>query len=304
MKNILVIGSINMDLTIQVDRMPRAGETLNGYGLAANPGGKGANQAAAMAKLGAPVRMLGAVGRDGYGAQLRAALGSCGVDCAAVSEAAAPTGLALITVCRGENCIIIDAGANGAVLPEMIDRNAALLDWADLVVLQLEIPLETVLYAAKAAKASNATVILNPAPAKSVLPDALFRCVDLLIPNEHEASLLLGGKPVSADNAQTAAQELYEKLKSRVIITLGSKGCVYYDGFSSLFQPAATVTAVDTTAAGDSFIGGLCCALSADSSIAAAIRYATAVSSVTVTRHGAMSSLPTKEEADTAYRAL
>lgn len=304
MKNILVIGSINMDLTIQVDRIPRAGETLKGYGLAANPGGKGANQAAAMAKLGAPVRMLGAVGRDEYGARLRASLSSCGVDCSAVANADAHTGLAFITVCRGDNCIVIDSGANGAVLPETIRQHAALLDWADILVLQLEIPLETVAYAAKAAKAAGTFVILNPAPAGQTLPETLLRHVDLLIPNEHEASLLLGGKPVSAENAQTAARELYEAYNSGVIITLGGKGCVYYDGSALLCQPAAAVAAVDTTAAGDSFIGGLCCAIAADAPMEKAVRYATAVSSVTVTRHGALPSLPAKAEADAAFERM
>ncbi len=305
MKNILVIGSINMDLAIQVDHMPKTGETLKGWGLTTNAGGKGANQAAAMAKLGAPVRMLGAVGRDSYGAQLRAALDACGVDCASVSAIQdLPTGLALITVCRGDNCIIIESGANAAVLPEMIHQNASLLDWADLVVLQLEIPLETVVYAAKAAKEAQASVILNPAPAYRTLPEELFCNVDLLIPNEHEASLLLDGRPVSEKNAQEAARELHEKFHSSIIITLGSKGCVYCDGRTSLYQPAAAVTAVDTTAAGDSFIGGLCCAIAADTPIKDAIRYATAVSSVTVTRRGAIPSLPIKAEADAAYGML
>lgn len=304
MKNTLVIGSINMDLTIQVDRMPKMGETLAGHGLTTNVGGKGANQAAAAARLGAPVRMLGAIGSDGYGAQIRAALNACGVDCTAVADTGAPTGLAMITVCRGDNCIIIDSGANALVLPEMIDQNADLLDWADFVVLQLEIPLETVVYAAKAAKAANAAVILNPAPMEAPLPEALLESVDLLVPNEHEASLLLGGKEVCAENALEAAQELYAICGSSVLITLGGDGSVYYNGAVSLRQQAASVVAVDTTAAGDSFIGGLCCAMAADRPIEDAIRYATAVSSLTVTRHGAIPSLPTKAEADAAYGML
>lgn len=305
MKNILVIGSINMDLAIQVDRMPRAGETLPGHGLTTSAGGKGANQAAAMAKLGAPVRMLGAVGQDSYGSQLLAVLKSCGVDCTWVDiRKDVPTGLALITVCRDDNCIVIDAGANARILPETVKQNTALLDWADIVVLQLEVPLETVVYAAKAAKDTHATVILNPAPAYCTLPDTLLRNVDLLVPNEHEASLLLGGKQISVENAQMAARELYRKFGCSVIITLGSRGCVYSDGKTALYQPAAETVAIDTTAAGDSFIGGLCCAMAAGTPMEDAIRYATAVSSVTVTRRGAISSLPQKAEVAAIFKRI
>lgn len=304
MKKILVIGSINMDLVIQVDRMPVMGETLRGYGAATNAGGKGANQAAAMAKLGASVRMLGAVGRDEYGRKMRSILSACGVQCDSVVDADQPTGLALITVCHGDNCIVIDPGANASISPELIDQNMALFHQADIVVLQLEIPMETVIHAAQVARKAHAHVILNPAPVDSPLPDELLGNIDLLIPNEHEASALLGGEVVTVDNALSAAQELRRKYRCNTLITLGSKGCVYCGETASFYQPAATVSAVDTTAAGDSFIGGLCYAAAAGMSVKEAVRYATAVSSVTVTRHGAIPSLPTGKEADAAYRAL
>lgn len=301
MKHVLIIGSLNMDLSIQTDRMPRPGETLAGYGFAARPGGKGANQAAAAALLGAPVRILGAVGRDVFGGQLREALEGCRVDCGALAEADRPTGLAMITVCRGENCILIEAGANGAVTPGLIDQNAALLDWADLVVLQLEIPLETVVHAARRAREAGAFVILNPAPAREDLPPALLSLADLLIPNEHEASLLLGGHPVTAGTALQAARALREAAGCRVLITLGSQGCVYWDGAQALGQPAASVEALDTTAAGDSFIGGLCRALAEDRPMAQALRYASAAAAVTVTRRGALPALPSEEEVRALY---
>lgn len=303
MKNVLVIGSLNMDLSIRVERVPGPGETVPGHGLSASAGGKGANQAAAAAKLGVPVRMLGAVGRDSYGAQLRTALRGCGVDCAAVEEREAPTGLAMITVCRGENRIVIDHGANAALLPQAIDAHADLLEWADLVVMQLEIPLETVEHAARRARAAGARVILNPAPAEGSLPRELLEQVDLLVPNEHEAALLLG-EPVEAGTAPQAAQALYRRFGTPAVITLGGQGSVYCGGAAVLRQPAARVSAADTTAAGDSFIGGLCCALAEGKEMAEALRFATAVSAVTVTRPGAISSLPTRAEAENALARL
>lgn len=301
MKNVLVIGSINMDLTVQVDRMPRPGETLTGYGFAENPGGKGANQAAAAAKLGAPVKMLGAVGSDGYGERLRAVLRGCGVDCGAIAAEEGPTGLAMITVCHGENCIVLEQGANVAVSPELIDRNAALLDWADLVVMQMEIPLETVIHAAGRARAAGAAVILNPAPVRGPLPETLLSNVDLLIPNEHEAAVLLGGRTVTAETAGQAALELHRAAGCGVVITLGAQGCVCCIGGALLRQLPAPVIAADTTAAGDSFIGGLCCALAEGRPLEEALRYATAAASVTVTRHGALPSLPDGGEVVAAY---
>lgn len=304
MKNILVIGSINMDLSVQVERMPKPGETLAGHGLKISAGGKGANQAAAAAKLGAPVRMLGAVGKDGYGSQLRAALGSCGVDCTAVADVQVPTGLAMITVCGGENCIIIDHGANGTLLPSIMEEHASLFEWADILVLQLEIPMETVIYAAQQAKAAGACVILNPAPMEHPLSHDLLDYVDILVPNEHEASLLLDGVLVETETAVQAARKLYEKFGTHVIITLGSQGSIYYDGTTVIRQMAAQVTPVDTTAAGDSFIGGLCFSLAEGKTMAEALRFATAVSAVTVTRSGAIFSLPTRQEAESVLIGL
>lgn len=191
MKNILVVGSINMDYVIHTERLPKLGETITGSDFAMNFGGKGANQATATAKLGCPTKMLGAVGDDLAGGLARKNLEGYGVDCTPVATTNAPTGAAVITVCGGDNHIILDIGANGRVTPDAIRTQESLFDWADAVILQYEIPTESVLEAAKLAKAHGCRVLLNPAPVKEVDP-ALYGYVDLVVPNEFEASLLTG----------------------------------------------------------------------------------------------------------------
>ena len=298
MKNILVIGSLNMDLSIRSDRMPKLGETLAGYGFAAAPGGKGANQAAAAGKLGAPVRMLGGVGNDGNGRALLDALRGCGVDCSAVFTTDRPTGVAMIVVVNGNNFILIEHGANFALAPEDFrsGRYDELFAWADTVLMQLEIPLPAVAAAAERAKAHGDLVFLNPAPMDPALDGEILRNVDLLIPNEHEAADLAGFPVSDRAQAEKAAALLYGKYGCKVLLTLGENGSLLYDGESFFHQPAFRVHAVDTTAAGDSYLGGLCAAMASGAQLREAMGYASAVAACAVQKPGALPSLPDADQ--------
>lgn len=296
-KNILVIGSINMDYVIYTDRLPKLGETITGKNFAMNYGGKGANQAVAVVKQGCTVRMLGAVGTDLAGELALDNLSGFGVDCSPVLRVDAPTGAAVITVCGGDNHIILDVGANGYVTPAVIAESEALFEWADAVVMQYEIPVESVLAAARLAKEKNCFVIVNPAPVKEMDP-ALYGYVDLLIPNEFEASLVTGMEVSDRASAAIALQKLRELGCANALITLGKQGCAYFDGDRIAYEDILPVKVVDTTAAGDSFIGGLCTKLCEGEDMPSAVRYATAVSALTVSRAGASVSIPTCDEVD------
>lgn len=290
MKNILVVGSLNMDLVIGTPRMPALGETIHGSGFATHPGGKGANQAIAAARQGCNVAMLGAVGNDDYGKALKKHLEDNGVSTHGVATVDTNTGIAVITVCGGDNCIILDKGANFRVDVDMVKRNDILINWADIVVMQLEIPMETVVFTAKWAKELGKTVILNPAPWQK-LPEELYAYVDILIPNEHEAAGLLDMETVG-DGAD-ALQKLRDLGVKTPVITLGDKGAVALTE-EVVFVPAQKAVAVDTTGAGDSFIGGMCRALAEDKSLKEAMELGSKVAAVTVTRHG--TDFPTFEE--------
>lgn len=295
MKNILIVGSINIDLTIRTDRVPAMGETVTGYGFAASPGGKGANQAIAVGKLGGTVKMLGLVGDDAYGQRLVDNFNKNGVVFCGQMLKDTPTGTALITVCEGNNAIIIDKGANGLVTPEVIDNNAELFDWADIVVLQLEIPLDTVCYAIKLAKSRDCFVILNPAPYAD-LPTDIFGLCDMVIPNETECQLLTGILP--ADNATTLAAllKMQDMGIKQPLVTLGENGSAFLENGKLAVCPARKVTAVDTTAAGDCFIGTLSLMLGSGATLRGAVATATVASSIAVSRPGASDSIPTAEE--------
>jgi len=290
-KHILVVGSINMDLTITAPRQPRMGETLTGGGFRTSPGGKGANQAAACALLGAEVRMLGCVGNDIYGDELISSLTEKGVDCDAVSRAGCSTGVAVITVVDGDNCIVLDEGANGRVTEEMITEHEALFKWADAVLLQLEIPLGAVLAAARLGKKHGAQVVINPAPMKKLPPEAA-QLSDWFMPNRSEAELFLGHEIASPEKA---AQELRERGARNVLITLGSKGSIALTDEGLSRYGIYNVETVDTTAAGDSFIAGFTVC---DGTTDERLRYASAVSAIAVGRRGAQSSLPTAAEVE------
>ena len=291
MKNILVIGSANIDLTIPTDRMPKLGETVTGHGFSMNSGGKGANQAVAAAKLGGDVKFLGVIGNDTYGEKLLADLRKSGAFFEGITADGVPTGTACITVVNGDNFIVLNPGANDLLTPEIIEEKAELIRKSDYVIMQLEIPVDSVLRAAVIAKDAGTSVVLNPAPVKE-LPDEIYRLTDIMIPNEYEAMLLTG---ISTDNEQgcrAAVEDLRKKGVKTVIITLGDRGCVYNDGDRIIFHPAGKADVVDTTSAGDSFIGALCCELASGNSLPESIDYATKVAAVTVSRRGASESIP------------
>ena len=301
--NILVIGSINVDYTIYTDRLPKLGETITGYGFFVNCGGKGENQACALGKVGCNVRMLGAVGKDNAGDMAIANLTSCGVDCSYVKRVDAPTGSAVITVCGGDNHIILDKGATAHVTPEAVLEAQELLDWADIVVMQYEIPEETVKLAAKMASERGKTVIVNPAPARETDPE-LYKHVTWLIPNEYEAGLMLGCAPCDKNSAAEMTAKILGLGVKNTLITLGGDGCAYREnGGEVKFNGVYPVNVVDTTAAGDSFIGGFCRKLSVGASVDEAVRYATAVSAITISRQGAATSIPRADEVEEFIKA-
>ena len=293
--NVLVVGSINVDYVIHTERLPKLGETIVGSDFAMNFGGKGANQAIAIAKSGCHVKMLGAVGNDRSGDLAIENLEKFGVDCSSVLRVSAPTGAAVITVCGGDNQIILDAGANEHVTPELIKKNLDLFDWADILVLQYEIPTESVLAAAKIAKEKGRMVILNPAPVKEV-DGGLYQYIDWIIPNEFEAELITKTKQNCDADAEKAMGVLRKMGCQNAIITLGKRGCAYHNGNNVKYCGIFDVKVVDTTSAGDSFIGGFCASLCDGKNIDEAIYYASAVSAITVSRAGASVSIPTADE--------
>jgi len=283
-----------MDLVTRAPRLPRGGETLIGQSFATVSGGKGANQAVAAARLGAEVSMVGCVGNDAYGAELRGALLAERIDCQAVSTVEDSSGVALIVVDdNSQNAIVIVAGANGSLTPQVIDRFDAVLQTADVIICQLEVPDATVGHALKRGRALGKTVILNPAPASRPLPADWFAAIDYLIPNESEASALTGLSVDSLASAETAATRLIAMGVGKVIITLGAQGSLFADGSRLEHFPAPKVKAVDTTAAGDTFVGGFAAALAAGSSEADAIRFGQVAAALSVTRAGAQPSIPT-----------
>lgn len=296
-KNVLVVGSINMDYVIRTDRLPKLGETIEGKQFAMNFGGKGANQAVALARAGCSVTMLGAVGDDLPGTLAIQNLEACGVNCAGVARVPGPTGAAVITVCGGDNHIILDAGANGTVTPERIAACESLFSAADVIVMQYEIPMESVLAAAKTAKKYGKKVILNPAPVKAADAE-LYPYVDLLIPNEFEARGIVGIEPADRVSAEAAVKALCALGCREALITLGKHGCTYLSRGEVRFSGIYSVKAVDSTAAGDSFIGGLCAKLCEGCNMDESVAYASAVSAIAVSRHGAGVSIPTAAEAE------
>ncbi|QXI08185.1 ribokinase [Pseudomonas tensinigenes] len=295
--NVVVIGSLNMDLVTRAPRLPVGGETLIGHSFATVSGGKGANQAVAAARLGAQVAMVGCVGNDDYGVQLRDALLAEQIDCQAVSTVNDSSGVALIVVDdNSQNAIVIVAGANGAMTPAVIDRFDAVLQAADVIICQLEIPDATVGHALKRARALGKIVILNPAPASRALPADWFAAIDYLIPNESEATVLSGLPVDSLETAERAASKLIAMGAGKVIITLGAQGSLFANGQSFEHFPAPKVKAVDTTAAGDTFVGGFAAALANGKSEAEAIRYGQIAAALSVTRAGAQPSIPIQSD--------
>ena len=296
MKNICVIGSLNMDLVVNVDTMPKPGQTIIGSNSKEVPGGKGANQAVAMARLNGNVSMIGKVGEDGFGQTLINSLKNDKVDTTYIQTSKGATGVALITVDKNaQNSIVVSPGANFEVKEDDIDNNIEAIKNSDIVVLQLETPLNTIKYALNKAKELNKYTILNPAPAVK-LDDEIIKNVDLLTPNETELEIISGVSIETEEDIQKAAQIMIEKGVKELIVTLGSKGSLYINKEKSMFKKAYKVEAVDTTAAGDSYTGALAVALSQDKNIEDAMDFASKVGALSVLKEGAQSSLPTLED--------
>jgi ribokinase len=282
-----------MDLVTRAPRLPKGGETLIGQSFTTVSGGKGANQAVAAARLGAQVAMIGCVGSDAYGEALRGALLAEQIDCQAVSTVDGSSGVALIVVDdSSQNAIVIVPGANGALTAEAIDRFDSVIRAADVLICQLEVPDASVGHALKRGRELGKTVILNPAPASRPLPSDWYASIDYLIPNESEASALSGLSVDSLETAQAAATRLIAMGAGKVIITLGAQGSLFADGQGFEHFPAPVVKAVDTTAAGDTFVGGFAAALAAGKDEAQAIRFGQVAAALSVTRAGAQPSIP------------
>lgn len=296
MKKIVVIGSLNMDLITQTEKLPVMGETINGVAFKTVCGGKGGNQACAAAKLGGNVAMLGCVGEDVFGQELRRSLENVGVDCSRIRVCEGmESGTASITVYQGDNSIIIIPGANGAVSIEYIEENLSFIKEADFIVLQLEIPLETVEYIISYAAKENIPVMLNPAPAKK-MPDEIFRRTAYMIVNETECEFYTGVSIRTIEEAKEGLLQLKAKGVRNVIVTLGSQGAVFNCGDEIFHEPAKKVTAVDSTAAGDTFTAAIVVSLLEGNTMQEAIKFATKASAIVVTRMGAQTSIPSREE--------
>lgn len=298
MAKLVVAGSLNMDLVVRVPHIPAPGETILGGQPRYVGGGKGANQAFTCARLGAEVVMLGSVGQDENGDRLLAGLKAAGVDVSAVQRLAdAASGLAIIAVeDSGDNCIIVSPGANLITDPAYIDRQRDLIAKADAVLMQLEIPIETVLHTARLASSLGKLVVLDPAPA-APLPDELYGLVDLIKPNEVELAHLTGLPVTSPAQAEKAAQKLLERGAGRVLVTLGGQGAVLAEPAGTLHIPARPdVRVVDTTAAGDSFTAAAARLWVDGHTLADAARFATEVAALVVSRAGAQTSIPSADE--------
>jgi ribokinase len=298
MKNgkILVIGSSNTDMTIKSERLPAPGETILGGKFLMGAGGKGANQAVAARRLGGDVTFVCKVGRDIFGDNAIKGYEKEGIDTSHILRSDAPSGVALILVdAKAENSIAVAPGANGDLTPEDIRNLRGVIAEASYLILQLEVPVETVLEAARIAHEAGVYVILNPAPA-CPLPEELFRYVDLFIPNETELSTFSGLPVEDVASAEKAAAAMQAKGVGKLIVTMGSKGALICEGGPSVFVPAHKVKAVDTTAAGDTFCGALCVAISEGKSLQDAAAFACAASALTVQKMGAQNSIPYRKD--------
>jgi ribokinase len=302
---VCVVGSLNMDLVVKVPRLPRVGETVSGGTFATFPGGKGANQAVAAARLEAEVAMVGAVGDDAFGRQLLQGLHLEGIDVTHIrTDPSAATGVASIGVDgEGRNWIVVASGANSRVTPDDVRAAEAVIAAARVVLLQLEIPLESVIEAATLAKAAGALVCLDPAPAPAIpLPDDLYALVDVINPNEVEAQTLTGIEVRSASDAERAAAALRGRGPSTAVIKMGEHGSFYLSGQGRGYVPALPVRPVDTTAAGDAFAAALGIALGEGQRLPEAVRFATRVAGIKVTRMGAQPAMPRRAEVEEAMR--
>ncbi len=305
MPRVCVIGSANLDITMALPRLPRAGETVAGGTLVVNQGGKGTNQAVAARLLGAEVRMIGCVGQDDGGAQIREGLARLGIGVdglMTVPEAATGTALILVDP-DGQNQIGVALGANDRLTVDMASAHEASVAWAEVLLCQLETPLPVVRWGLESARRHGVTTILNPAPAQP-LTDDLLALADLLTPNELEAGALSGAEVRDVESAREAAERLLARGAHRVVVTLGGQGALACDGTAALHFPAFPVTVVDTTAAGDAFNGALAVGFAAGGSLEQAIPLAAAAAALTCTKRGAQDSLPRRGDVERFLQSL
>jgi ribokinase len=295
--DVVVVGSLNVDMVVNVKKRPEWGETVLGHGFFTGNGGKGGNQAYAAAKLGASVAMLGCVGDDLFGEQLLNGLNKVGVDTSYIEKVrGVSSGVAVISVnAEGDNSIVVSPGANDYVTPEYVKKHEEVIREAKLVMIQLEIPLETVIEVANIAHAHNVPVMLDPAPARK-LPDELLKKVTYLVPNESELGVVANTKITDVESAKKASSWLLNKGVETVFAKLGGKGVVVSREEDVFAVEPYAVVAVDTTAAGDAFAGALATALASGKKLKEATEFANAVGALTVTKKGAQASMPTLEE--------
>ena len=298
-RKIVVIGSCNTDMVINMERLPLPGETLLGGKFFMNPGGKGANQAVAAARLGGKVTFIAKVGNDPFGIRSIDQYKAEGIGTKHVLiDKEQPSGVALILVdAYGENSIAVASGANAHLLPADIDHAQKTVEEGDILLMQLETPMETIEHAALIAKQAGRKVILNPAPAHP-LPESLLRCLYMLIANETEAEYISGTQITDMDSVARAADIICNKGVENVVITLGAKGAFIKEKATYHQVPALKVKAVDATAAGDTFCGAVCVALAEGKGITEAVEFANRAAAITVTRMGAQSSLPYRREVE------
>ncbi len=298
MKKVIVIGSSNTDMVVRSEHLPRPGETVLGGGFMMAGGGKGANQAVAVARMGHPVIFAAALGKDIFGDEAVARYKEYGIDTSYIVRKDTPSGVALIMVDGGaQNSISVALGANNELSLEDVMPALDIIEEGDIVLLQLEIPMETVESAIKVAAEKGARVILNPAPAAKVSAEALSKLY-LITPNQTEADLLTGVSADEVGGAKKAAEALCALGVQKVVVTLGADGALLYEDRKAEIIPAHKVNAVDTTAAGDVYNGAMCAALAEGMPLVEALRFATKASAISVSREGAQPSIPSREEVD------
>ena len=297
--SICVVGSANVDLTFRTARLPRPGETVAGYSLVVGMGGKGGNQAVAAARLGASVAFVARVGNDAYGAEAIRAYQAEGIDATFIrQDANLPTGTAAIVVDdAAENCIIAVPGANAGLTPEDVRKASAVIQQADVVICQLETPLEATLEAFRLARAAGILTVLTPAPVME-LPDQLLRLCDVCVPNQTEMELLAGMPVKSQSEARAAANLLRTRGVRTVVVTMGDSGALLVDEAGAMQVPAVEVVAVDPTGAGDAFTAALAVSLAKGSELREAARRASVVAAITVTRLGTQTAFPSLAEVE------
>jgi ribokinase len=299
MADIVVVGSLNMDITVRVPHIPKVGETILATEIHHNGGGKGANQAIAAARLGSSVAMIGKVGKDKNGYTLLKGLMKENIDITGLEFSEDITGTAFISLSNeGDNSIVVYPGANKHVDISQIERNRNLIENSKICVLQMEIPYEVIKYVANICYQKGIKVVFNPAPATSEIDDDLLEKCYVLVPNETELFILAGEDEPDLDRIDEAIDKVLKRGTKNIIVTLGDKGCIYHDGKRKISFESKKVKAVDTTAAGDSFIGALVTGLVEGKTLEESIEFAIYVAALTVTKLGAQNSLPTRQEVE------